>query len=380
MRVVVSGETGAGKTTLRAGDDERAAARHPDRRDRGHPRAQPRRRPARAPTRCSSGRPARRTSRASARSPSASSSATPCASTRDWLIVGEVRDGDAAREMLLAMQHGHPSLSTVHHHSALSAWKKLAQYVAQGSRGGRVLDRRPADLRRRRLLRPPRPRPPGSAGRHRDLRGRRLERRRGPAQPHLRRRSRRPRPAPAAPVRPAPQPSCATPASRTTSCSTRPGGGRRDASPLVGGAARRRLRRRRLRRRRRLAAACSTGLAVPGGRRPIADRRRPADAARSSLAVARRWPWPGGGRGGRRRWPRARSLGWLVPSFVGLRARRRRQLARSEAMAIWAEMLRDLLVSNAGLHEAIGKSARVAPAGDPRRGARRSTCGPSAAT
>ncbi len=50
-----------------------------------------------------------------------------------WLIVGEVRDGDAAREMLLAMQHGHPSVSTVHHHSALSAWKKLAQYVAQGS-------------------------------------------------------------------------------------------------------------------------------------------------------------------------------------------------------------------------------------------------------
>ena len=29
---------------------------------------------------------------------------------------------------------------------------------------------------------------------------------------------------------------------------------------------------------------------------------------------------------------------------------------------MWAEMLRDLLVSNAGLHEAIGKSARVAPA------------------
>jgi tight adherence protein B len=55
-------------------------------------------------------------------------------------------------------------------------------------------------------------------------------------------------------------------------------------------------------------------------------------------------------------------LGWLAPSFVGLRAQRRRQLARSEAIAIWAEMLRDLLVSNAGLHEAIGKSARVAPA------------------
>ena len=55
-------------------------------------------------------------------------------------------------------------------------------------------------------------------------------------------------------------------------------------------------------------------------------------------------------------------LGWMIPSFVGLRASRRRQLARSEAIAVWAEMLRDLLVSNAGLHEAIGKSARVAPA------------------
>lgn len=54
-------------------------------------------------------------------------------------------------------------------------------------------------------------------------------------------------------------------------------------------------------------------------------------------------------------------LGWLTPSLFGLRARRRRQLERSEAIAVWAEMLRDLLVSNAGLHEAIGKSARVAP-------------------
>lgn len=64
-------------------------------------------------------------------------------------------------------------------------------------------------------------------------------------------------------------------------------------------------------------------------------------------------------------WPVAMAaaglLGWVVPSFVGLRGTRRRQLARSEAIAVWAEMLRDLLVSNAGLHEAIGKSARVAP-------------------
>ena len=65
------------------------------------------------------------------------------------------------------------------------------------------------------------------------------------------------------------------------------------------------------------------------------------------------------------RWPVAAIavgvLGWSAPSFAGLRARRRRQLARSEAIAVWAEMLRDLLVTNAGLAEAIGKSARVAP-------------------
>jgi hypothetical protein len=65
------------------------------------------------------------------------------------------------------------------------------------------------------------------------------------------------------------------------------------------------------------------------------------------------------------RWPAlmisGAAVGWITPSLLGLRAHRRRQLARSEAVASWAEMLRDLLVSNAGLHEAIGKSARVAP-------------------
>ena len=212
----------------RAGDDQRAARRHADRRHRGHPRAQPRRRPAPGRARSSSGRRARPTSRASARSTSASSSATPCASTRDWLIVGEVRDGDAAREMLLAMQHGHPSLSTVHHHSALVGVEEARPVRRPGLRGGRVPDRRPADLRRRRLLRPPRPRPPRSAGRHRGLRGRRLERRRGPAQPDLRPRPRRPGAcrSPTSPTCAAR--SCATTASRTTCCSTPPGGGRRE--------------------------------------------------------------------------------------------------------------------------------------------------------
>ncbi len=51
----------------------------------------------------------------------------------EWLVVGEVRDAGAAREMLLAMQHGHPSVSTVHHHSAATSWRKLAQYITQGA-------------------------------------------------------------------------------------------------------------------------------------------------------------------------------------------------------------------------------------------------------
>jgi Flp pilus assembly protein TadB len=97
--------------------------------------------------------------------------------------------------------------------------------------------------------------------------------------------------------------------------------------------------------------------------RPARRRVRRVDrfTLRVALAVtaaALVWWWT--------RWPvaalAAGVLGWLAPSMVGLRAARRRQLARSEAIAVWAEMLRDLLVSNAGLHEAIGKSARVAPA------------------
>jgi hypothetical protein len=54
-------------------------------------------------------------------------------------------------------------------------------------------------------------------------------------------------------------------------------------------------------------------------------------------------------------------VGWALPSLVGLRARRRRAMERTEAVASWAEMLRDLLTASAGLQEAIGKSSAVAP-------------------
>ena len=47
--------------------------------------------------------------------------------------------------------------------------------------------------------------------------------------------------------------------------------------------------------------------------------------------------------------------------LVGTRRRRDRLNARSEALAAWAEMLRDTIAAHAGLHEAIAVTARVAP-------------------
>ena len=206
----------------------------------------------------------------------------------DWLIVGEVRDGDAAREMLLAMQHGHPRLSTVHHHSALVGVEEARPVRRPGARGGRLLDRRPADLRRRRLLRPPRPRPPGSTGRRRGLRGRRLERLRGPAQPDLRRRARRPRPPPGPPVRHPSQPAARRTASRITCCSTRPDGGRHERVAARRRTARSRRRDRRARRRRRLA-----GAARPSSPRPTRPGSRPRRSADVADRPRRRRAGPG---------------------------------------------------------------------------------------
>ena len=274
-----------------------------------------------------------------------------------WLIVGEVRDGDAAREMLLAMQHGHPSVSTVHHHSALSAWKKLAQYVAQGAEAvafpiAALLISDAVDL---------------FVHLGRDRRGRRavvelcevagwngnevqLNRLfvpgadgRGVPRPHL------------------------TDARRTQLVAhgfedhllLNDAGVVVSASPSLGAL---------------VGAVLGLGvvLAVAGWfgvlDHPARMRTRPARSRVQMDRVAVRLALAGGGAVLAfwwTRWPVAAIavgvLGWSAPSFVGLRARRRRQLARSEAIAVWAEMLRDLLVTNAGLAEAIGKSARVAP-------------------
>ena len=50
----------------------------------------------------------------------------------DWLVCGEVRDSDAAVPMLKAMTHGQSSLTTVHSASAAGALEKLALYLGTG--------------------------------------------------------------------------------------------------------------------------------------------------------------------------------------------------------------------------------------------------------
>jgi len=56
------------------------------------------------------------------------------------------------------------------------------------------------------------------------------------------------------------------------------------------------------------------------------------------------------------------ALGAALPSVVGQRARRDAELAKIEAIASWAEMLRDTVSAGSGLHEAIRATAPVAPA------------------
>ena len=65
-------------------------------------------------------------------------------------------------------------------------------------------------------------------------------------------------------------------------------------------------------------------------------------------------------------WPAAGVLAgasaWVAPMLAGVRSTRDRLTRRSEAVAGWAEMLRDTIASHAGLQEAIAVTARVAPA------------------
>lgn len=65
------------------------------------------------------------------------------------------------------------------------------------------------------------------------------------------------------------------------------------------------------------------------------------------------------------RWPIAALYaglaGWFLPSIVGGKAAREGQIARIEAIASWAEMLRDTMAGAGGLEQSIIASATVAP-------------------
>lgn len=64
-------------------------------------------------------------------------------------------------------------------------------------------------------------------------------------------------------------------------------------------------------------------------------------------------------------WPMAGaafgSIAFMAPLFFEARESRDRQLAKSDALASWAEMLRDTIASHAGLRQAIVMTAAVAP-------------------
>lgn len=64
-------------------------------------------------------------------------------------------------------------------------------------------------------------------------------------------------------------------------------------------------------------------------------------------------------------WPAAgvalAAVSVMVPMFVETRRQRQQTIARTEALASWAEMLRDTISAHAGLHQAIGASSVVAP-------------------
>ncbi len=69
------------------------------------------------------------------------------------------------------------------------------------------------------------------------------------------------------------------------------------------------------------------------------------------------WLWTG--------WPMAgaavAAIALMVPVFLRARTLRDEQLERSDALATWAEMLRDTIASHAGLRQAILLTSNVAP-------------------
>jgi Flp pilus assembly protein TadB len=107
-----------------------------------------------------------------------------------------------------------------------------------------------------------------------------------------------------------------------------------------------------------LAVVGATGVAAGQRRaRPVAWERLWWGAGLVLAAAVAGWAVTG--------WPAAGVLTGaavaVAPMLVGTRRRREEMNERSEALAVWAEMLRDTIAAHAGLREAIAVTARVAP-------------------
>ncbi|HZA75999.1 MAG TPA: hypothetical protein VE623_06360 [Acidimicrobiales bacterium] len=128
-----------------------------------------------------------------------------------------------------------------------------------------------------------------------------------------------------------------------------------------------------------LGALCAVGVVTfvvamqpvaPGG---VPPRRRNAASAASTLSsrfeqFSLRLALAFGGAvviGALTRWPMAALLcgiaGFMAPSLMGGQAARKARLDRIEAVAAWAEMLRDTMAGSGGLEQSIIATAGVAP-------------------
>lgn len=107
-----------------------------------------------------------------------------------------------------------------------------------------------------------------------------------------------------------------------------------------------------------LVVAGATGVAVKD-RRPLrVDWRRVGlRAGTATVAWAVGWVLTG--------WPMAGLIGAgvavMVPLMLAARRSRDAALAKTDALASWAEMLRDTIAAHAGLNQAVAATARVAP-------------------
>lgn len=97
----------------------------------------------------------------------------------------------------------------------------------------------------------------------------------------------------------------------------------------------------------------SRKVSLPSFTQETTSRAVRAVATALVLAAATRWPAAliAGG-----------ALGWWFTDIFGSKSRRQEEIARTEAIASWTEMLRDTLSGAHGLEETIITSADVAPA------------------